>query len=61
MHWNKVMNDVRLDHSSGRRTPAKGVVLSEDMPLMLFCTVCAEHRGTWVTQNRVKQILHDLW
>lgn len=61
MRWNKCMNDERLYHSSGRRTPAKGVVLSGDMPLILFCTVCTEHRGSWVTQKVVKQTLHDLW
>jgi len=47
---------------SGRRTPAKGVVLSESMPLIVFCTVCAEHRGaSWVSQASVMQAFHEIW
>ena len=45
----------------GRRTPAKGVLLSSDMPLILFCTVCAENRGRWVGQSDVMEVLHDIW
>lgn len=45
----------------GRRTPAKGVVLSSDMPLILFCTVCADNRGKWVAQPDVMNALHHIW
>jgi putative transposase len=45
----------------GRRTPPKGVVLSSDMPLILFCTVCADDRGTWVAQHDVMHALHRIW
>ena len=46
----------------GRRTPAQGVVLSSDMPLMLFCTVCADSHGTtWIAQELVQRALHDIW
>src|SRR4051794_15793416 len=46
----------------GRRTPAKGVVLSSDMPLILFCTVCAGEAGvTWVAQGGVARLLRGLW
>jgi putative transposase len=46
----------------GRRTPAKGVVLSSDMPLVLFCTVCADEKGvTWMAHEAVMRVLHDLW
>ena len=45
----------------GRRTPARDVVLSSDMPLVLFCTVCADDRGTWVAQEEVMRTLHQIW
>jgi putative transposase len=46
----------------GRRTPAQGVVLSSDMPLILFCTVCADEKGvTWVAQETVMRVLHEVW
>lgn len=45
----------------GRHTPQKGVVLSADMPLILFCTVCADDRGTWVAQATVMEALHHVW
>jgi REP-associated tyrosine transposase len=45
----------------GRRTPAKGVILSSDMPLILFCTVCAKDHGTWVAQRDVLNALHQIW
>jgi len=56
-------NDEPRDNADhiGRRTPAKGVVLSSDMPLILFCTVCADDRGTWVTQRDVMHALHHIW
>jgi putative transposase len=50
-----------IEHSAGRRTPAQGVVLSEDMPLMLFCTVCTDKREAWVTQTDVREVLHEIW
>lgn len=55
------MGNEFIDHSAGRRTPAKGVVLSEDMPLMLFCTVCAKDRGAWIAQDEIMKTLHDIW
>jgi putative transposase len=45
----------------GRRTSAKGVVLSSDMPLILFCTVCAQDSGRWMAQADVMEALHDIW
>ena len=46
----------------GRRYPAKGVVLSSDMPLILWCTVRASERGVkWVTQQRVLEALMEIW
>jgi hypothetical protein len=46
----------------GRRTPAKGVVLSPDMPLILFCTVCADEKGvTWAAQGRVMRTVEEVW
>ncbi len=45
----------------GRRTPAKGVLLSSDMPLILFCTVCADDRGKWVAQSDVMNVLQEIW
>lgn len=44
----------------GRRTPAKGIVLSAEMPLILFCTVgAAQASATWVAQSSVMSALHD--
>ena len=45
----------------GRRTPAKGVILSSDMPLILWCTVCARDRARWVAQEVVRETLHEIW
>ncbi|WP_138086878.1 hypothetical protein [Phragmitibacter flavus] len=45
----------------GRTTPAKGVVLSSEMPLILFCTICADQRGSWVARREVMELLHDIW
>lgn len=46
----------------GRGYPAKGVVLSEDMPLILWCTVRAAEKGaTWVAQERVMKALEEIW
>ena len=46
----------------GRKTPAKGVVLSSDMPLILWCTVTADDRNLkWVAQQEVMQALHEVW
>lgn len=56
------MKDASRDGAEiGRRTPAKGVVLSDDMPLILFCTVCARDRGQWVAQKQAMRTLHTLW
>lgn len=57
---------VSMDHGEpgdhiGRTFPAKGILLSTDMPLMLFCTVCAEDRVTWIAQDAVHRALHQLW
>jgi putative transposase len=61
-HPNNIMSPQDRDADFiGRRTPAKGVVLSSDMPLILFCTVCAQDRGRWVAQADVVEALHDIW
>ena len=46
----------------GRQRPAKGIILSSDMPLVLWCTVAADQPGvTWVAQDRVMHALVELW
>jgi putative transposase len=47
--------------SVGRRTPEKGVVFSSDVPLILWCTVCADGRGRWVAQADVMAVLQEIW
>jgi len=55
------INKYRGD-GSGRRTPAKGVVMSNSMPLMLFCTVCASERGvSWVARAPLVDALRQMW
>ncbi len=46
----------------GREYPAKGIVLSSDMPLILWCTVRADERGAkWVAQEVVMKALVEIW
>jgi len=46
----------------GRGSTAKGVVLSPDMPLILWCTVSVVDRTKkWVAQDEVMQALHEVW
>ena len=46
----------------GRKTPAKGVVPSSDMPLILWCTVNANDRSLpWLAQSDVMHALHGVW
>jgi putative transposase len=46
----------------GREYPAKGVVLSSDMPLILWCTVRARERDVkWVAQQKVMEPLEEIW
>jgi REP element-mobilizing transposase RayT len=45
----------------GRQTPAKGVFPTTDGSTILWCTVCADQRGTWCTQEAVMSLLIDLW
>lgn len=55
------MNSDPFVNEAGRRLPARGVILSEDMPPILFCTVCTKDRGTWLACEEVKALLHHLW
>jgi len=46
----------------GRSTPAKGVVLSSDMPLILWCTVSVVDRNSkWLAQQYAMDALHEIW
>jgi putative transposase len=45
----------------GRHTPAKGIVLSSDMPLILWCTICTHDRIPWLLQSVVMRTLHACW
>jgi putative transposase len=45
----------------GRHTAAKGIVLSSDMPLILWCTVCTHHRAPWLPQTAAMHALHHCW
>lgn len=46
---------------TGRRTPAKGVLPTLTGATVLWCTVCAERRGTWCAQAGVMRLLQELW
>ena len=56
-------DDARDDGSViGRQYPAKGVILSTDMHLVLWCTVLADQRdATWVAQDQVMQAFVEIW
>jgi REP element-mobilizing transposase RayT len=45
----------------GRQTPAQGVMPTLDGATILWCTVCADQRGTWCTQDSVYALLHEVW
>jgi len=59
--WPMSPQDDDDGNTIGRRTPTKGVVLSSDMPLILWCTVCARDRARWVAQDVVLQTLYEIW
>ena len=44
-----------------RRKPAAGVRIALQRPTIVFVTVCAEKRGTWVAQATVQEILLKAW
>jgi putative transposase len=52
--------DCNMKVEVGRKTPSKGIILDAEMPLMLFCTVCAKQRGSWVAQAEVMHALHEI-
>ena len=45
----------------GRQTPAQGVLPTFDGNTILWCTVCADQRGTWCTQDAVFSALREIW
>ena len=64
-HMLHVLPMARLDEHDadriGRRTPAQGIVLSPNMPLMLFCTVRTKAQSAWMAEALVYDTLHDIW
>ncbi|WP_395734803.1 transposase [Prosthecobacter sp.] len=46
---------------AGRKTPAQGVLPTHDGATLLWCTVCADQRGGWCAQEKVKTLLQELW
>ena len=49
------------DPEPGRRTPAQGVHTTPDGATIIFCTVCADDRGTWCAFGEVMSHLHEIW
>ena len=45
----------------GRTAPAKGVHSTADGPTILWLTVCAKDRGTWIAQQAVMDRLQNIW
>ena len=45
----------------GRHKPASGVHLYPGQPTIVFVTVTAEHRQTWVAQASVHELLVSAW
>ena len=45
----------------GRRSPAEGVLISLHQPTIVFLTVCAKDRDTWLANAVVQQTLEEVW
>ena len=46
---------------SGRRTPARGVLLNLTQPVIVWLTVCTKDRVPWLTQRQVSESLRTIW
>jgi putative transposase len=45
----------------GRSTPAQGVYLTSDEPVIVWLTVCTKNRAPWLTHAEVMETLHAIW
>jgi putative transposase len=52
---------VAEENCPTRRKPAAGVRMALHQPTIVFVTVCAERRGTWVAQRAVQETLLKAW
>jgi putative transposase len=44
-----------------RMAPVKGVKIIKDQPTVVFLTVCAKDRGSWIGQESVHRMIVDIW
>ncbi|MFO1476365.1 MAG: transposase [Verrucomicrobiota bacterium] len=45
----------------GRRHPARGVIISFQQPTIVFLTICAKDRQSWIANSKVHQALTAVW
>ena len=59
--------NVRKDAGDGvpprthRKHPARGVLISNDQPTIVFLTVCTKNREPWLAQASVHDALRQVW
>ena len=44
-----------------RKNPARGVLISNDQPTIVFLTVCTKNREPWLAQASVHDALRQVW
>ena len=44
-----------------RKRPAQGVLNSDEIPTLVFLTVCTDLRGRWLANHETHQLLRKVW
>jgi putative transposase len=44
-----------------RKRPAQGVLDSDEIPTLVFLTVCTDNRHRWLANHETHQLLRDIW
>jgi len=44
-----------------RKRPAQGVLNSDEIPTLVFLTVCTDLRGRWLANHETHQLLRNVW
>ena len=44
-----------------RKRPAKGLILRDDHPTVVFVTVCTKNRAAWLDCDRAHALLRSIW
>jgi REP element-mobilizing transposase RayT len=55
------MSDYAPIADSGRKHPARGVLISSEQPTIVFLTVCTKDRLPWLAQRAVHEALINIW